>query len=46
MRKRRSAVFGGDGVCIGDEGFDVIGGDAGAAGELGGVERVRDQVGV
>ncbi|GAB2785736.1 hypothetical protein GCM10027021_05150 [Dyella kyungheensis] len=31
---------------VGDEGFDVIGGDAGATGKLGGVEGVGDEVGV
>jgi len=33
-------------VGVGDEGFDVGGGYAGAAGESGGVEGVGDQVGV
>jgi len=38
--------LGSDGMRVGDEGFDVIGGDAGASSQLGGVECVRDQVGV
>jgi len=38
--------LGRDGVGVGDEGFDVGGGYAAAAGEPGGVECVGDQVGV
>ena len=38
--------LGGDGVGVGDERFNLIGGYAAATGELGGVEGARDQVGV
>ena len=38
--------LGGDGEGVGDEGFDLVGGYAGAAGELSGVECARDEVGV
>ena len=44
--RKAEGDLGGDGVGVGDEGFDVVCGDAGATGELGGVECVGDQVGV